>query len=71
MGHPHLSVSYCRFSIQLDVVERGLAAMRPRWLLIDLSLQRHRFDPRRVHVGFAMDKLKLNRFFLKYSTFSP
>jgi hypothetical protein len=36
----------------------------------DLSLQRHRFDPRPVHVGFAMDKLKLNRFFLKYSTFS-
>jgi len=44
--------------------------MRPRWLLANLSLQRHRFDPRSVHMRFAMDKLKLNRFFLKYFTFS-
>jgi len=51
--------------------------MRPRWLLTDHSLQRHRFDPRPVHVGSAMDKLKLtmdklklNRFFFKYFIFS-
>jgi hypothetical protein len=41
------------------------------WAFPDLSLQRPRFDPRPVHVGFVVDKLEVEQLFLQVFQLCP
>jgi len=40
------------------------------WLVAGFSLQRPRFSPRPVHVGFVMDRVALGHVFLQVLQFS-
>ena len=47
-------INYSHREASLEVTEQWL-----RWLVTDLSLQRPRFDPIPVHMGFVVDKIVL------------
>jgi len=41
------------------------------WVVANLSLQRHRFDPRPVHVGYIVGRVAVGQFSLCLLQFSP